>query len=140
MGNHRSNTAVSADALLKQHRDITEVISELDDALSQYRGDGAVGPCRTLLRASLGGLTDSLRAHFDAEKESVGRDFDDAPRLQRELMALDEQHPHILAAFEEVQRHLDEGASDEQLCSQLARAIARFREHEALEDVLFTSC
>jgi hypothetical protein len=131
--------SLRGEALLQQHRALMELIERLAECLDRLEANepGDDGPKEVNLL--LERLILALETHFTAERASLDRDFGDEPRLQDQLLILDEEHPLLLAAFMRARSTALDGVDKQRLCVELGTAIDRFREHEAEEDVLFAS-
>ena len=140
-------------ALLIQHRELLSIIERIESLLwssdvttaeQTTNADARTTPDPTTKDESseLGGLLRSfvraLEIHFDAERESLENDFDDAPEMRAAFLKLDEDHPRILARVKRALELLEAGEQWGDMASLIRTAVSDFREHEAREDALFT--
>ncbi len=82
-------------------------------------------------------LIRGLQVHFQAERESLDSDFDDAPALRAAFLNLDEDHPRILDAFHTALDALEDKVTWGRALSLTRGAVAALLEHEAREEALF---
>lgn len=142
-------------ALLIQHRELLSIIERIESLLwssdvttaeQTTNADARTTPDPTTKdessRNEIGGLLRSLvralEIHFDAERESLETDFDDAPEMRAAFLKLDEDHPRILARVKRALELLEAGEQWGDMASLIRTAVSDFREHEAREDALFT--
>lgn len=139
-------------ALLIQHRELLSTIARIETVLWPSNATTAdqttavrTAPDPTTadesVRSALAGLLRSLvralELHFDAERESLASDFDDAPDMRAAFLKLDEDHPRILASVKGALELIEAGEQWGNAVSLIRGAISDFREHEAREDALF---
>lgn len=135
----QSATSDSGKVLLLQHQDLLETLQHLENIVASYREGTPWAQCREAAQGHVSGLVRALALHFRAERESLQHDFADEPALRTQYLALDAEHPHILADFKQVQESLERDEGPASICQRLESAMQRFREHEAQEDSLFFS-
>lgn len=131
--------------ILLQHRKLIAQLDAIADLIesASTRVDEENGPARLLLLVSL--FIQTLPEHFATEEKSTNALLRDCADLEfrRRLLALDSEHPQLLESFQAGSRRLSafcnatESTALEPILSDLKRAIAAFRKHEAAEDELF---
>ncbi|HXS18015.1 MAG TPA: hemerythrin domain-containing protein [Polyangiaceae bacterium] len=134
--------------IILQHRMLVAELDTIAGVIDSWTGGGAEGdPTAARLLLLVGHFTQALPTHFATEEKSTAallRDGAD-PEFRRRLLALDSEHPQLLACFQAAVQQLSDfcAAGNTQpkalqpAITDLKLAIAEFRRHEAAEDQLF---
>lgn len=136
--NEEVDVSLSGAALLAQHEELLSIIEQME----QFLVAGMVahhGPEHAQVVSLLGRLIGELETHFEAERRSLERDFEDDPEMRAVFQALDAEHPDLLQRFLEARRALELQVDLGEVSRLIGAAIERFRDHEAREDAYFVS-
>jgi hypothetical protein len=129
---------MNASSLLEKHHGLLVLIDHLEGSLSQLaRNPAQPAELRGRVLSILLQLNTELADHFETESRSLEEDFDDAPDLREAFRNLDREHPVILNEFGEAVGDLGRAVPLQEIVPTLRSAIARFRAHEAREELLF---